>query len=92
MAIDATAYLADIELALIVSPIVASYQVVRSWNNTDDGYIRVRTTLTNGDFVESAEYFVIEQGRVRGLSAPMDGRIPNHPSAALGLYTASPRD
>ncbi len=65
MAVDPSTYLAEVELALIVSQIVARYEVVRSWYNTDDGYIRVRIALTNGDFLESTEYFVVDQGHVQ---------------------------
>ena len=61
---DPDAHLSEIELALIASEIIAHYVVVRSWANTDDGYIRVRATLTNGDFLEAAEYFVVQQGHV----------------------------
>ena len=64
MATDPAAYLAEIELALIASQSIAHYEVVRSWPNTDDGYIRVRATLANGDFLETTEYFVLEQDRV----------------------------
>jgi hypothetical protein len=56
---DLSAYLTEIELALIRSPIIAAYQVIRSEVNTDDGYIRVRATLSNGDFLEAAEYFIL---------------------------------
>ena len=38
---DSATYLAEIEMALVASPIVAEYRLVRSWANTDDGYIRV---------------------------------------------------
>ena len=64
MATNPAAYLADIELALIASQSIAHYEVVRAWANTDDGYIRVRATLANGDFLETTEYFVLEQERV----------------------------
>lgn len=65
MAIDPPAYLAEIELALIASQSIAHYEVVRAWTNTDDGYIRVRATLANGDFLEATEYYVLEQERVQ---------------------------
>ncbi len=61
---DIAAYLAKIELALVSSSVIAEYHVVRSWANTDDGYIRVRATLTNSDFLEAAEYFVLEKSRI----------------------------
>lgn len=57
-------HLAEIELALVSSPIVVEYQIIRFWANTDDGYVRIRATLYNGDFVEMAEYFVIERDDV----------------------------
>ena len=56
---DPATYLAEIEMVLVASPIVAEYRLVRSWANTDDGYIRVRATLSNGGFLEAAEYFII---------------------------------
>ncbi len=57
-------YIAEIELALVNSPAVAEYRVIRSWSNADDGYIRIRAALANGDFWEAAEYFVLEEGYV----------------------------
>lgn len=65
--IDPTNYLAEAELALISSPIVAEYQVTRSRANTDDGYIRVRVTLINGDFLEASEYFVFQEGGIKTI-------------------------
>jgi len=61
---DITAYLDEIILALVGSPAVTAYEVVRRWVNVDDGYIRVRATLSNGDFLEAAEYVVLDQGRL----------------------------
>lgn len=61
---DILAYLTEVELALVSSPVIAEYQVVRSWANTDDGYIRIRATLTNGDFLEAAEYFVLDGDQI----------------------------
>lgn len=61
---DPASYLTEAELALVSSPIIAEYQISRSWANTDDGYIRVRVTLTNGDFLEASEYFVLQGGRI----------------------------
>ncbi|MFH1636627.1 MAG: DUF6516 family protein [Chloroflexota bacterium] len=61
---DPVSYLIEAELALVSSSIVAEYQISRSWANTDDGYIRARVTLTNGDFLEASEYFVLQGGRI----------------------------
>jgi hypothetical protein len=61
---DMADYVAQVELAWLSSPIVAEYQIVRFWANTDDGYMRIRATLVNGDFLEAAEYFVLDRGQV----------------------------
>lgn len=61
---DIVDYLSRVELALVSSPIVAEYQVVRSWANTDDGYIRLRATLSNDDVLEAAEYFVLDKNQI----------------------------
>lgn len=58
---DPAAYLTEIELALIHSPVIADYQIVRAVAHTDDGYIRVRATLVTGNFLEAAEYFLLER-------------------------------
>ena len=57
-------YLQQIELALLSSPVVASYTIIHRWANSDDGYIRVRATLINHDFLEAAEYFVLENQQI----------------------------
>jgi len=57
---DPEEYLDAMQVALIASPVISSYTVVRMWANADDGYMRVRATLTNGDFLEAAEYFVVQ--------------------------------
>ena len=61
---DIAAYLDEIALALVSSPVVTAYEVVRCWVNADDGYIRVRAALSNGDFLEAAEYMVLDQGQL----------------------------
>ena len=61
---DVTAYLAEIELALVSSPILREYDIVRSWAHTEDGYLRLRGVLINGDFIEAAEYFAVQGDHV----------------------------
>ncbi len=51
-------YLSAIEQTLVESPLVTEFSIVRQWAHSDDGYIRIRATLSNGDFLEAAEYFV----------------------------------
>jgi len=50
-------YLAAIHLALVESPLVASYTVVRQRVTSQSGHLRVRIDLTNSDFLEAAEFF-----------------------------------
>lgn len=50
-------YLEAIHLALVESPIVASYVVVRQRVTSQSGHLRVRIDLMNGDFLEAAEFF-----------------------------------
>lgn len=55
---DVQNHLDETELALLSSPAIKEFNIVRSWTNTDDGYIRIRATLRNGDFLEASEYVV----------------------------------
>ena len=50
-------YLASIHLALVENEIVRRYEVVRQRVTSQSGYLRVRIELTNGDFLEAAEFF-----------------------------------
>lgn len=50
-------YLTTIHLALVESPIVTTYAVIRQRLTSQSGYLRVRITLTNGDFLGAAEFF-----------------------------------
>jgi len=61
---DVAAYLAEVELALVSTPLFHEYTITRMWLHTDEGYIRVRAALINGDFLEAAEYFVLSDNRV----------------------------
>jgi hypothetical protein len=53
-----TEYLVHLKTCLVTSSVVASFDIVEEWNQPDRGYLRVRATLANGDFLEAAEYFV----------------------------------
>lgn len=50
-------YLASVHLALVENVVVARYEVVRQRVTSQSGYLRVRIELTNGDFLEAAEFF-----------------------------------
>ena len=54
---DIAAYLEATELKLVASRVVADYRVVKERTTATDGYLRIRATLHNEDFLEAAEYF-----------------------------------
>jgi hypothetical protein len=53
-------YVLQLKARLVTSPIVVSFTVVEEKVWSDRGYIRIRMMLSNGDFLEAAEYFVSE--------------------------------
>lgn len=53
-------YVLQLKAKLAISPIVASFNVVEEKVWPDRGYIRIRMVLSNGDFLEAAEYFVLQ--------------------------------
>jgi hypothetical protein len=53
-------YLEACRLALIACPVIKTYRIREAYANERRGYFRVRATLTNGDFVEFAEYFNVD--------------------------------
>jgi hypothetical protein len=62
--VDARAHIDALKARLANSPAVRSLTVVQERASLTSGFLRVRLTLTNSDFVEIAEFFVI------GLSGP----------------------
>jgi hypothetical protein len=54
---DPAAYLETIKLGLITCPIVADYRILKERATRTDGYLRLRATLINGDFLELVEAF-----------------------------------
>jgi len=54
---DPLAYLEAIKLRLIASPIIAEYRILRERATRTDGYLRLKATLINGDFLELVEAF-----------------------------------
>jgi hypothetical protein len=60
---DPQQYLTEIKTKLVASPAVASIVVVDEYTLSDQGYFRARLRLANHDFLEVAEYFVVEQGQ-----------------------------
>lgn len=54
-------YLDIIKARLAASPIVTTTTIVAEYALADRGYLRARLTLTNGDFLEVSEYFVLQE-------------------------------
>jgi hypothetical protein len=52
-------YLAEVKSALIFSSVVLSFLILEEKDLGDRGYLQARLTLTNGDFLEVAEYFIM---------------------------------
>ena len=64
---DIAAYFEAIKLKLVTNRGVADYQIVKERTTATDGYLRIRATLHNGDFLEAAEYFERTPEGVRTL-------------------------
>ena len=60
-------YLAAIHLALVESAIIVRYRVVRQRVTSQRGHLRVRIDLSNGDFLEAAEFFGLTPDGVQVL-------------------------
>lgn len=59
---DPQGYITEIKAKLVASSAVASIAVVEEHVLPDRGYFRARLGLSNNDFLEVAEYFVVEEG------------------------------
>ena len=55
-------YLAEIKARLVTSAVVTSIAFVEEYVLPDRGYCRARLSLSNHDFLEVAEYFVVASG------------------------------
>lgn len=53
-------YVLQLQTHMTVSPLIDAFQVIEQKAWPDRGYVRIRMTLHNGDFLEVAEYFVLE--------------------------------
>lgn len=57
-------YLKHCRMVLITHPIIQQYRILEAHADERKGYIRIRATLTNGDFLEMAEYFILEDTKI----------------------------
>ena len=60
-------YLAALHLALVESPLVAGYTIVRQRASSQFIHLRVRIDLSNGDFLEAAEFVGLTPDGIRLL-------------------------
>lgn len=60
---DPQTYLTEIKAKLVASSVVASIEVEEEYTLPDRGYFRARLGLSNNDFLEVAEYFLVEERR-----------------------------
>jgi len=61
--VDPQEYLTEVKAKLVASSAVASITAVEERTLPDRGYFRARLVLSNGDFLEVVEYFVVEEER-----------------------------
>ena len=57
-------YLEGIIQELSTSPVISAFKVIRQAIGEEDGYIRMKCYLSNGDVLEFAEYVEIIKGKV----------------------------
>lgn len=62
---DAQTHLTEIRARLSTSPIVEAITILEEREYRYQGYFRARLALTNKDFLEVAEYFVVEENQVQ---------------------------
>lgn len=53
-------YLSEVKARLAASVLVRTVAMVTEYLLLDRGYVRLRLTLRNGDFLELSEYFMLE--------------------------------
>jgi hypothetical protein len=53
-------YIEAIQIKLLSSLAVESFSILRTRAALDGGYIRARLILSNGDFFEVAEFFIVK--------------------------------
>lgn len=61
--IEVQRVLNEIKVKLATSSLVATVEVVTERTTEDRGYFRVRMKLSNGDFLELSEYFLVQAGQ-----------------------------
>lgn len=53
-------YITAVKVKLLTSPVILSFIIVQEKVIGNQGYLRARLTLTNGDFCEIVEFFTVK--------------------------------
>ena len=59
MITDIQSYFAEMINNFLSSPIIETFHIIREWRSEEEGYLRAKCTLTNGDSLEVSEYVEI---------------------------------
>ena len=57
-------YFNDIVESLFINQVISSFKILRKEVSEEDGYIRVKCSLSNGDIFEFAEYIVLHKNKI----------------------------
>ena len=60
---EALHYINAIKVRLATSTFIAAVEIIAERTSEDRGYFRIRMNLSNGDFLELSEYFLIQAGQ-----------------------------
>jgi hypothetical protein len=61
-------YLDDVERGFVLSPVVLSCEVKEREERLQEGFIRIRGELSNGDFIEAFEFVVATPDEIQTLT------------------------
>ena len=59
MITDIQSYFAEMINNFLSSPIIETFHIIREWRSEEEGDLRAKCTLTNGDSLEVSEYVEI---------------------------------
>jgi hypothetical protein len=57
-------YAIQVRTKLVTCPAINSFSIIEEKLLPESGYIRLRASLLNGDFLEAAEYFALEGDQI----------------------------
>jgi hypothetical protein len=80
MTTNVSAYLDDVESLFLLSPVIHTFQVREREERLQEGFIRIRAVLSNGDVLEAFEFVVATPDELQTLTYRIhwqqdDGRL-----------------